>query len=107
MFENCLFSFYVFDSPDELLSILEKLNPEEHFKSIITFNCNKDLDPFDIKEKNVVHSHIFIESKALFAVLTGITHWNNYEIGSVFQVRRYPDIFVREMSSYLNFLSVI
>ena len=50
---------------------------------------------------------LFIESKALFAVLTGITHWNNYEIGSVFQVRRYPDVFRREMSGYLNFLSVI
>ena len=105
--KNCWFSFYVFDEPNELIYILKKDNPEKLFKSIITFNCNKNSDPFELAEKNIVHSHIFIESKALFAVLTGITHWNNYEIGSVFQVRRYPDLFIREMSSYLNFLSII
>ena len=47
------------------------------------------------------------ESKALFAVLTGITHWNNYEVGSVYQVRRYPDKFEPTMQAFLNFLSVI
>lgn len=50
---------------------------------------------------------MFIETKALFAVLTGSSHWNKYEVGSVKQVRRIPDIFVPEMNNYLNFLSVI
>ena len=66
-----------------------------------------NLNPFEIPESIKVHSHVFIESKALFAVLTGLTHWNNYEVGSVYQVRRLPDIFIREMYSFLNFLSVI
>ena len=40
-------------------------------------------------------------------MLTGITHWNNYEVGSVYQVRRVPDKFEPKMQAFLNFLSVI
>ena len=81
--------------------------PYEAFEPLITFNCQKDANPFDTNLESKIHAHLFIESKALFAVLTGISHWNNFEVGSVFQVRRVPDIFNREMQSYLNFLSII
>ncbi|MBO8223300.1 hypothetical protein CUB78_06750 [Prochlorococcus marinus str. XMU1401] len=104
---NALYSFYVYDKPEEFLEILQIPKPYDHFESLFTFNCNKNLNPFDLPESVKVHSHVFIESKALFAVLTGLTHWNNYEVGSVYQVRRLPDIYIREMYSYLNFLSVI
>ena len=46
---------------------------------LITFNCNKNSDAREVAIKPTCHSHLFIESKALFAVLTGVSHWNNYE----------------------------
>ena len=105
--KNYWFSIYVYCSPDELEKIWNILKPQDIYKPLITFNCNKNNNPLELKEKNIIHSHIFMEDKALFAVLTGVTHWNNYEVGSVFQVRRFPDIHNKEMQNYLNFLSVI
>ena len=105
--KNYFYTIYVYDQPDELIKILNNLKPQDHYEPIITFNCNKNKDPFDTEVTEEIHSHIFIESKALFSVLTGLSHWNNYEIGSVYQVRRYPDVFIREMSSYLNYLSIV
>ena len=92
---------------NDLQEIWKLKNPQNYKDPIITFNCRKNSNPFDIDQEPLIHSHLFIESKALFAVLTGITHWNNYEVGSVFQVRRVPDEFNRDMQSYLTFLSVI
>ena len=105
--DNLWYSFYIYEKEDEFNKILNYTRPQDHLDPLITFNCNKNTHPFDFKDNNIVHSHIFIESKALFAVLTGISHWNNYEVGSVFQVRRYPDEYKSEMYNYLNFLSVI
>ena len=105
--KDCYWSIYSYDNPSQLIDILSKEKPWEMFEPILTFNCNKNCDPKQIKNIPFCHSRMFIESKALFAVLTGITHWNNFEIGSVFQVRREPDIYVKEMTSFINFLSVI
>jgi len=74
---------------------------------LIEFNCNKDSNPLEISSSPIVTCSMFIDNKALFCALVGLTHWNNYEVGSVFNVRRYPDFFVPEMHAYLNFLSVI
>jgi UDP-MurNAc hydroxylase len=106
--QDCLWTIYAYDNPSELLDILNNLTPWKDFAGLITFNCNKFSNPLaDLKSEANCHAHMFIEKKALFAVLTGVTHWNNYEVGSVKQVRRVPDIYVGEMNSYLNFLSVI
>ncbi len=104
---DLFFSIYTYEDFDVLKKIWLVKNPQDERIPIITFNCNKNSEPLDINKKCDIHSHIFIESKALFCVLTGICHWNNFEIGSVFQVRRVPDIYNYEMQSYLNFLSVI
>ncbi len=104
---NYLFSIYTYDDPLEIKNIFSTSKPQEKSIPIITFNCNKDCNPIKDIHESVIHSHIFIESKALFAVLTGITHWNNYEVGSVYQVRRVPDKFEPKMQDFLNFLSVI
>ena len=104
---NCVFSIYSYDEPNQLKEILNSKYPYEERNPLITFNCNKLLNPFDVDLVKEIHSHLFIESKALFAVLTGITHWNNYEVGSVYQVRRVPDKYNDKMQSYLNFLSII
>ena len=104
---DCCYSIYAYSNPEELNEIWSTSKPQDTREPIITFNCNIEANPFNQISKKIIHSHIFIESKALFAVLTGISHWNNYEVGSVFQVRRYPDELNREMQDYLNFLSVI
>ena len=105
---DCLWTIHIYDNPSDLLEILNNPTPCDLFKELLTFNCNKSADPIkDINKDPKCHAHMFIEAKALFAVLTGITHSNNYEVGSVKQVRRFTDVFVSEMNSYLNFLSVI
>tara|TARA_B100001250_G_scaffold412904_1_gene445391 strand:+ start:1878 stop:3200 length:1323 start_codon:yes stop_codon:yes gene_type:complete len=105
--ENCFWSIYIFENSNYLDELWEHKNPELVYEPLLTFNCNKNKNPLYINIKPKIHSHLFIESKALFCVLTGITHWNNYEVGSVFQVRRIPDIHNADMQHYLNFLSVI
>ena len=105
--QDCLWSIYAYDSPSFIVDLWSHQEPWRLIEPLITFNCNKNSDARVIANEPVCHSHLFIESKALFAVLTGVSHWNNYEVGSVFQVRRVPDIYVGAMQRYLNFLSVI
>ena len=104
---NCHWSICLYDHPSDLNSIWSSLSPWLDFPPLYSFNCNRNTSFDDLSQNPLVHSYMFIESKALFCVLTGITHWNNYEIGSVFQVRRQPDHHVPSMQSYLNFLSVV
>ncbi len=104
---NCIYSIYTYDDPKNIKVIWSSIKPYEGKTPIITFNCRKDSNPLKVTGECRIHAHLFIESKALFAVLTGITHWNNYEVGSVFQVRRVPDEYDGKMQSYLNFLSVV
>ena len=87
---DCLFSIYTYKNLKDVYQVSSLNNPQEKFTPLVSFNSNKDSDPFSVVENEYIHSHLFIEAKALFAVLTGVTHWNNYEIGSVFQVRRIP-----------------
>ena len=105
--ENFFYSFYIYDNFEELKKIWLIKEPQNSYQLIITFNCNKNTNPFETNSEPKIHSHLFIESKALFAVLTGLTHWNNYDVGSVYQIRRKPDIYESNMVTYLNFLSVI
>jgi len=106
--QDCLWTIHPYRNPSELTYILNAEKPWEEYNAITTFNCNKNSNPLkDVNCDAICHSHMFIETKALFAALTGITHWNNYEVGSVKQVRRIPDVFIAEMNTYLNFFSVI
>lgn len=104
---DCFWSIYAYDAPSMLINLWMQKEPWRLIEPLATFNCNKNSDPQQLAGTPFCHSHLFIEGKALFAVLTGISHWNNYEVGSVFQVRRVPDVYVGEMQQYLNFLSVI
>ena len=105
--KDCFYSIYTYKNLKDVYLISSLTNPQDKYLPLISFNCNKDSDPLSAVENEYIHSHLFIEAKALFAVLTGVTHWNNYEIGSVFQVRRIPDIYDENMQKYLNFLSLI
>jgi UDP-MurNAc hydroxylase len=51
-------------------------------------------------------SEINIDPRYLFGLLTGVYHWNNAEIGSQFQTRRYPNQMNRKAESFLNFFVV-
>jgi len=81
-------------------------NPWAYSTKLLSFNTNYSSDPFSTDFEPTVHSHMFIEDTALLAVLLRLTHWNNYEVGSVFQVRRKPDIYHEPHQSYLNFLHI-
>lgn len=51
-------------------------------------------------------SNIIIDPRYLFGLLTHVYHWNNAEIGSQYQTRRFPNAYVKEAQSFLNYLSV-
>ena len=52
------------------------------------------------------YSHIRIDYRYLFGLLTGIYHWDNAEIGSHYRTLRHPDCHNSEAQGFLNFLSV-
>jgi UDP-MurNAc hydroxylase len=51
-------------------------------------------------------SEIDIDPRYLFGLLTGVYHWNNAEVGSQYQTRRYPNHFNPSAQSFLNFLVI-
>lgn len=51
-------------------------------------------------------SEIFIDPRYLFGLLTNIYHWNNAEVGSQYQTRRYPNVLNRSAQAFLSFLAV-
>lgn len=102
--EDFIWSFHVFIDNADLFDVAER--PYNYSLPLLSVNCNHFSQPFQECLNPVIKSDLFISRKALFAVLTGLCHWNNYEVGSVFFVRRIPDVFSREMQSFLNFCSV-
>ncbi len=61
-----------------------------------------DAIPDDLRPR----SEIYIDPRYLFGLLTNVYHWNNAEVGSQFTTRRFPNVFNRNVQSFLNFLSV-
>jgi len=103
--EDRLWHIHVYEnSTIDFASKLE--DPQLHSNLIFTFNTNADKNPLDIPSDILSESHLFIDAKALLSVLLRLTHWNNYEIGSVYQVRRYPDHYSDSHESYLYFLQL-
>ena len=53
------------------------------------------------------YSEIIIDFRYLFGLLTTVYHWNNADIGSLYNTRRYPtDNFKESVQRYLNFFSI-
>lgn len=104
---DCFWSIYIYSNASELYKIWSTRTPWLLYDALATFNCNSARSVTEISCEPHCHAHMFIEDKALFAVLTGVTHWNNYEVGSILQVRRFPDLYIEEMYSYLHFLSLV
>ena len=51
-------------------------------------------------------SEIRIDPRYLFGLLTFAYHWNNAEIGSQYQTRRFPEEYRAEVQGFLNFFHV-
>jgi UDP-MurNAc hydroxylase len=51
-------------------------------------------------------SEIFIDPRYLFGLLTHVFHWNNAEVGSQYETRRYPNVLNRSAQTFLNYFCV-
>ncbi len=52
------------------------------------------------------YSEIFTDYRLMFGLLIGFYHWNNADIGSAYQTRRFPtDNFQMNVQGYLNFFT--
>ncbi len=48
-------------------------------------------------------SEIDIDYRYLFGLITGVYHWNNAEVGSLYRVTRVPDRYDPDAQNFLNF----
>lgn len=51
-------------------------------------------------------SEIYVDLRLLFGLLTTVFHWNNADIGSLYQVRRHPEVFDRRVQYFMHFFHV-
>jgi len=73
------------------------LNANRHTPELYTFDDVSELTP---------RSEIRIDARYLYGLLTAAYHWNNAEIGSQYETRRFPEEYRAEVQSFLNFLHV-
>ena len=84
----------------------------ENDKILKKFQCNclnSEINELDLNKQIFLdfYSEIIIDYRCLFGLLTTIYHWNNAEIGSLFQTRRHPvDNFKESVQRYLNFFTI-
>lgn len=73
-------------------------------------NANKNTAPgLKISDKEFLptpRSEIYIDPRYLFGLLTNVYHWNNAEVGSQYNTRRYPNVLDRKAQSFLNYLAI-
>ena len=87
-----------------------KIYDKNKLKTQLFININKNKK--EIGKTNLNNkflrpvSEIIIDYKYLFGLLTGIYHWNNAEVGSMFFTKRKPDVFNRKAQQFLNFFSI-
>jgi hypothetical protein len=80
-------------------------------KQLISINANKSAGNYFMKlDEGVVlptpRSEIEIDPRYLFGLLTGVYHWNNAEVGSQYETRRFPNKLNRKAQNFLNYLSI-
>jgi len=52
-------------------------------------------------------SRLTVDYRLLFGLITGIYHWNNAEVGSLYRTSRLPNRHNRAAQRFLNFLQVV
>jgi UDP-MurNAc hydroxylase len=76
----------------------------------VVINANKNTaSGIKIADKESLpspRSEIYIDPRYLFGLLTNVYHWNNAEVGSQYNTRRYPNVLDRKAQSFLNYLTV-
>lgn len=57
-------------------------------------------------ELPIPRSQIEIDIRYLFGLLTNVYHWNNAEVGSQYNTRRFPNELNRKAQAFLNYLAI-
>ncbi len=73
-------------------------------------NANSGKQEYHIEQdvsKLSPRSEIYVDYRYLYGLLTGVFHWNNAYVGSMYMTRREPDQYFKEVQDFLNFLSVL
>lgn len=73
-------------------------------------NANSNKQEYHIEQdvnKLQPRSELYMDFRYLYGLLTGVFHWNNAYVGSMYDTRREPDQYYKEVQDFLNFLSVI
>jgi len=86
--------FFTFRLPDQSFAVINAKRGTETPIRFCSFNEMGQLEP---------RSDIEIDPRYLFGLLTGVYHWNNAEVGSQYETRRFPNQYNLAAQSYLNF----
>ena len=76
----------------------------------IAFNPFQDIQPHKIQKKDLNlltnREEIKIDARLLFGLLVNIYIWDNAYIGSLYEVKRIPDIYRPDLIKWLNWFHV-
>lgn len=75
----------------------------------ISLNSNKNDYQFNIStnvEDLYPRNEIYIDERLLVGLISGLYHWNNAAIGSLYFQKRKPDKFNKDAENFLSFLSL-
>ena len=90
--------YFVINLPGDNLAII---NAKPKADRLIEFS-----KPSKLHQLPEPRSEITIDPRYLFGLLTGVYHWNNAEVGSQYETRRYPNILNRKAQAFLNYLVI-
>lgn len=99
---DCIWNVFIMTEGIEVGDIISSKDPRQISSPLVRFNVNRLRHYSETNVATLVVCDMFIEPKAFIAAILGVCHWNNYEIGSVYHVRRKPDIYISSMFSYLH-----
>ena len=88
--------FKLFDNSNLSFSFLININNKKNTKIYFNKFVNK-------KPGNVIS----IDYRLFYGLLTGIYHWNNASIGSLYKNTRKPLSYNKKASNFLNFFSIV
>lgn len=92
---ECMEDYYfTIGLPDGSVAII---NAKRNSGNLVRFSDETEVKTLEPR------SEIEIDPRYLFGLLTGVYHWNNAEVGSQYQTRRYPNQLNRKAQSFLNF----
>jgi len=90
-----------------IFTILEDNMPVKKFKLLCPGGDVVEMSIDDIY-RGTFYSELIIDYRLFFGLLIGFYHWNNADVGSLFQTRRYPvDNYDRSVQSFLNFFTIV